>query len=82
MFTELATQGIKPVENDLVFVHARIIDDKGVTVPLTGKHVRFSVTQDLEIIGPDLATSENGTAAILVRVNDIDGEHAVSARME
>ena len=82
VITHLATQGIEPVGNDLLFVHAGIIDHKGVTVPLTGKNIRFSVAEGLEIIGPDLAISENGTAAILVRVNDIDGEHAVSARME
>ena len=79
VITHLATQGIEPVENDLLFVHARIIDNKGVTVPLTGKKIRFSVTEDLEIIGPDLATSENGTAAILIRVKDIDGERSASA---
>lgn len=82
VITRLATQGIEPVENDLLFVHARIIDNKGITVPLTGKKIRFSVTEDLEIIGPDLVTSENGTAAVLVRVTDIDGERSASARME
>ena len=41
VITHLATQGIEPVENDLVFVQARIIDHKGVTVPLTGKNIRF-----------------------------------------
>ena len=82
VITHLATQGVDPVENDLVFVHARIIDHKGVTVPLTGRNIRFSVAEGLELIGPDLATSENGNAAILVKVNDIDGEHGVSARVE
>lgn len=78
----LATQGIEPVDNDLLFVHARIIDRQGVTVPLTGKNIRFSVTEALEVIGPDLATSENGTAAILVRVTDIGGKQSITARME
>ena len=80
--THLATRGIEPVENDLLFVHARIIDQQGVNVPVTGRNIRFSVTEDLEVIGPDLASSENGTAAILVRVKDIGGEQSISAVME
>ena len=82
VITHLATQGVDPVENDLVFVQAKIVDAKGVTVPVSGRHIRFSVAEDLEIIGTDLALSENGNAAILVKVNDIDGEHGVSARVE
>ena len=79
---ELATQGVEPVDNDLVFVHARIIDHSGVTVPLTGRRIAFSVGNDLEIIGPEFATSENGTAGILVRVKDMGGRFAVSASMK
>ena len=67
VITQLATQGIEPVENDLLFIHARIVDQQGVTIPITGKNIRFSVTEDLEVIGPDHITSENGTAAILVK---------------
>ena len=80
--TELVTQGVDPVENDLLFVHARIVDNNGVTVPLTGKRILFSVAEDLEIIGPDEAVSENGTAAILVKVKNIDGDHVISASMQ
>ena len=76
---ELATHGVDPVANDLVFVHARITDKNGVTVPLTGRPIEFSVADGLEIIGPGLATSENGTAAILVRVIDAQGDLTVSA---
>ena len=78
----LATQGIDPTDNDLLFVHARIIDKNGVTVPLTGKRIEFSIDDNLEIIGPGSATSENGTAAILVRVKQAHGRFTVSARME
>ena len=82
VIARLATQGIEPVESDLLFIHARIVDDQGVTVPITGKIIKFSVTEDMEVIGPDLATSENGTAAILVRVKDIGRERSISAVME
>ena len=82
VIARLATQGIEPVESDLLFIHARVVDDQGVTVPITGKNIKFSVTEDMEVIGPDLATSENGTAAILVRVKDPGGERLISAVME
>ena len=82
VIARLATQGIEPVENDLLFIHARIADRQGATVPITGEKIRFSVTEDLEVIGPDLATSENGTAAILVRVEDPGGERSITAVIE
>ena len=81
VMVELATQGIKPVANDVLFVHASIIDAKGTTVPVTGRTVEFTVSDDLEFVGPDSVSSENGTAAVLVRVKQAHGEQYVAARM-
>ncbi len=75
----LATWGITPTLNDLLFVHARIIDANATTVPVTGLRIKFRVGEGLKIIGPDSVTSENGRAAVLARVTDETGQLSVSA---
>ena len=77
----LATEGIAPVPRDLVFAHARTLDAAGATIPITGRKLRFTVDDSLEIVGGAIVLSENGTAAALVRVLDPAGQMAVSAEL-
>ena len=75
----LATHGIEPAVNDVIFVHARLVDVVGETVPATGHRVKFSVGTSLTIIGPDQSITENGLAAALVKVLDPAGNLEVAA---
>ena len=68
---ELATQGVAPAPRDLLFAHARIVDSAGTTVPVTGRMLRFTADHGLEIVGPKEVASENGFAAVLLRVTDV-----------
>ena len=76
---ELATQGIPPTSRDLLFAHARIVDSAGVRVPVTGRMVRFTTDQGLEIVGSSEVASENGFAAVLLRVTDAERKLEVVA---
>ena len=67
---ELATRGVAPTLHDLVFAHASIVDERGVRVPVSGRVVRFEAGDGLEVIGSMQAVSENGFAAVLLRVAD------------
>ena len=75
----LATRGVEPSIGDVIFVHASLIDEERQTVPVTGVSIRFALGTGLELIGPDIATTENGVAATLVRVVDTAGNLAVMA---
>ena len=77
----LVTQGIEPTVNDTIFVHARLVDEEGQTVPITGRPLRFSVGTGVELIGSVVALTENGLAATLVRVVDTAGTFDVWAEL-
>ena len=77
--TVLATHGVQPTLDDVIFVHARLMDESGETVPATGRRVRFDVGSGLTIIGPEESSTENGLAATLVKVLDPDGILEVAA---
>jgi beta-galactosidase len=68
--TSLATQGVEPVKDDLIFVHARLVDEYGTTVPVTDELVELQAGEGLSIVGEGQSLSENGWAAFLVRVLD------------
>ena len=71
--TVLATQGVEPTVNDVIFVHARLLDANGETAPATGIPVRFNIGPGLSFIGPGESLTENGLAATLVKVLDPSG---------
>ena len=77
--TVLATRSVEPSIGDAIFVHARLIDEERQTVPFTGVSIRFALGTGLELIGPDVAMTENGVAATLVRVVDTAANLAVMA---
>lgn len=66
----LAMVGIEAEKNDLLFLHARVVDEHGTRVPISGAFVEFSLGPGLLEVGPLLVQSENGFAATLVRVLD------------
>lgn len=76
------TSGMAPVagQNDVVFVYAELQDAAGNKVPLNGQQVDFSVNGDLAIMNPEAVLSEQGTAAVLVRIGQTLKEATISAR--
>ena len=57
-----------PVAGDLVFVYAQVLDKNGQPVPLNNQIIDFKASGDLEIINPESAFTEQGKAAVLVKL--------------
>lgn len=66
------SSGVAPVAgvNDMVFVYAELRDAKGHLVPLHDKAVQFKTTGDIQVINPEVVLTEQGKAAVLVRIGD------------
>ena len=77
----LDTSGVAPVvgKNDVVFVYAELVDAKGNKVPLEHQHIEFSTQGDVEIMNPEPALTEQGTAAVLIRIGSSLKDASVSA---
>ena len=54
--------------NDLVFVYAELFDEQGQSVPLNGETIEFEVQGDIEILHDNASKTEQGKAAVLVRI--------------
>ncbi|MDR7120190.1 sugar-binding domain-containing protein [Rheinheimera soli] len=74
----LETSGVAPVPGDLVFVYAEVLDKNGQTVPLNNQIIEFNSSGDIEIINPEPAFTEQGKAAVLVKL----GAEFSKAQME
>jgi beta-galactosidase len=59
---------VAPVAGDLVFVYAEVLDKNGQPVPLNNQIIEFKATGDIEIINPETAFTEQGKAAVLVKL--------------
>lgn len=77
---ELATRGVALGLHDILFAHGSIVDDASVRVPVNGRLVRFTVGPGLEVLGPSEVMSEDGFAAVLVRVKDAAARLEVTAK--
>ena len=66
----LDTSGVAPVagKNDVVFAYAELVDAKGNKVPLDHQKIEFSTQGDIEIMNPEAVLTEQGTAAVLIRI--------------
>ena len=66
----LDVSGKRPVEGvkDIVFVYAQFIDKQGNEVPINGHEVEFVSKGNIEIIHSNKHDTEQGNAAILVRI--------------
>jgi beta-galactosidase len=54
--------------NDVAFIYAELIDDNGNLVPLNGEQIAFKSQGDIEILNPEIPLTEQGKAAVLVRI--------------
>ncbi len=58
------TIGVK----DVVFVYAQLLDKQGNNVPVNGETIEFEAQGDIEILRTSSALTEQGKAAILIRI--------------
>ncbi len=59
-----ATAGVK----DVLFVYAQLLDKQGNNVPVNGEMIEFEAQGDIEILHTSSALTEQGKAAILIRI--------------
>lgn len=67
---ELDTQGIAPVAQDVLFVHARLVDAKGNPVRLQHQAVEFESSGDVEILTKETPVTGQGIASVLIKLGD------------
>jgi beta-galactosidase len=63
----------KPAEtgvNDVLFAYAELLDEQGNNVPLNGEKIAFTSTGNIEIIHTNVVKTEQGKAAVLLRIGD------------
>jgi beta-galactosidase len=66
--------------NDVIFVHAIIVDEYGNKVPVNDTEVKFSITGDAVVLNPErFALSEAGVATVLIKIGETVAEISVSA---
>jgi len=66
--------------NDVVFVYAELLDKQGNSVPVNGENITFEVQGDIEVIQTSSALTEQGKAAILIRIGKSITGAAIKAK--
>ena len=66
----LDQSGKAPVEgvNDIVFAYAELVDSQGNLVPSNGEKIQFNSQGDIEILNSNEVLTEQGKAAVLIRI--------------
>ncbi|NQY37502.1 MAG: DUF4982 domain-containing protein [Alteromonadaceae bacterium] len=54
--------------NDVLFVYAQLFDAQGNSVPINGETIEFEVQGDIEILQTRSALTEQGKAAVVIRI--------------
>lgn len=78
------SSGVTPQEGkkDLVFIHARLLDENGTPVPLSGQDVRFSLKGDAVLISPPVVKTQAGIATALLQIGESLSDVRLTARSE
>jgi len=73
---------ISASHEDVLFVYAAVIDQKGTVCPVNGQKVEFTVTGNAELIGENPVSVEAGIATILLKTKKEFHEVSISAKSE
>ncbi len=73
---------IEKASNDIVFLHAAIIDVNGTIIPDAVNNILFSVNGDATLVGVNPIEAEAGIASILLKAGKNGGEIKISASSE
>lgn len=68
--------------NDLVFVHAALVDESGTIVPLNNVDVSFDTKDDASLLSPEIIKTEAGIATALVMIGDSPGDILLTCKSE
>ena len=68
MQVDYSGKSAKSNSNDVLFIYAKIVDEKGTIVPLNDQNVHFNIEGDVELVSPEVIITEAGIATALVRV--------------
>jgi beta-galactosidase len=80
---DISGKELKAGCNDVIFVYASIIDNKGVVVPNDNRKVVFKIESgDATIIGPGQIEAEAGIATILLKAGNKAGNIKLSAKAD
>nr|MDA3879831.1 beta-galactosidase [Prolixibacteraceae bacterium] len=65
--------------NDVVFVHARLLDDNGSVVRQNDVEVTFEIEGDAQILNPEAIKTEAGIATALIKIGNSNTPVTVKA---
>jgi beta-galactosidase len=68
MQVDYSGKSAKSDSNDVLFIYAKIVDEKGTIVPLNDQNVHFNIEGDAQLVSPEVIITESGIATALVRV--------------
>ncbi|GAA4416156.1 beta-galactosidase [Nibrella viscosa] len=68
--------------NDVVFVYASVVDERGTVIPDAAHSVIFRVEGDAELVGQNPISVEAGTATILLKTGAVAGLVKITAYVE
>ena len=77
-----STRPLESGKNDIVFVYARLLDEKGNFVPENGIKVQFVVEGDAQLIGTSEIETEAGIASVLLRAGQKSGLLSITANSQ
>ena len=66
---------------DVVFAYAYLLDDMGNIVPVNDESIVFESTGDIEILNIDAPQTEQGKAAVLIRIGETLNNASLKATM-
>jgi beta-galactosidase len=80
LFLDQSGKPPKAGVNDIVFVHAAIVDGNGTKIPVNNQTVQFSVTGNATLISPINVYTESGIASALLQIGDLAGNITIAAK--
>lgn len=80
LYADYSKKALKAGQNDIIFIHAGILDKNGTVVYNASDPVEFTVTGDATIIGENPRKAEAGISSILIKAGAKPGNIVIRAR--
>jgi len=68
--------------NDILFVHAQIVDKNGTVIPTAVNSIQFKIEGDAKLLGDKEVVAEAGIASVLLQIGENSGKIKVIALTE
>jgi len=76
---DLGGRDLKSDSEDLIFLYASVVDDKGTVIPDPDWEISFTLVGEARIIGPNPASTEAGIATVLLKAGKMPGLLEINA---